>query len=75
MHGTDQTQSSEMLRRLDILYIPEDMNFDQRRCEKLKTCKFCILFFLCLILRLQLSDFPSFVYFFRLSHLPTSPPT
>jgi len=64
-------KSSEMLRRLDILNIPEDLNLHQRRCEKLKLRKFCILFFPYLILSLQLSSFPLLPSFFV---FPTLPP-
>jgi hypothetical protein len=51
-------------RRLNILNNTEDPNLHQQRCEKLKPRKFCIIFFLYMILLLQLSAFPLLSTFF-----------
>jgi len=66
--------SSVMLRCLHLLNIPEDMNLLQRLCEKVKPRNFCIPFFLYPVIRLQLSAFPSFVYFFVFPIYPPSSP-
>jgi len=70
MDAMIKRKSFEMLRRLDILNILEDLNLHQRRCEKMKHRKICIIFFPYLILCLQLSSFPLLSTF---SSFPSSP--